>query len=65
MAAGRRTKCFECGQPVYRDKSYCEPCYTHVRRGIPTDVRDVPTRQECERAVDIAPVLAPWRVDPH
>ena len=47
-----RTKCLECGAPTWRAKSYCARCYQNVRRGIPTDVIDLPTRQECELAQD-------------
>ena len=42
----------ECGKPVFRQKAYCARCYQNVRRGIPTDVINVPTREECDRAVD-------------
>ena len=62
---GKVKGCLECGAPRYRDKGYCQACYAHVRRGIPTDARDVPTRSECEAAVDPSPLIIPRAPDPH
>ena len=62
---GKVKGCLECGAPRWRGKSYCEACYAHVRRGIPTDARDVPTREECDAAIDPTPLIVPRRIGTH